>query len=99
MGIRERSRTGLIVATLAAGWGICPAELVSPSRSPRLVLGRQVVVQLSRELLGLSWAEATAVKSRADHTIAMHAEARLRARLGCVQDYVARPCCCCLPSF
>ncbi len=69
------------MATVAAAWGITPTELVGPSRSPRLVQARAVVVHLARTLLGCSWSEAAAAVGRADHPTAMHADRRLRATL------------------
>lgn len=73
--------TSRIVATVAAAWGVAPADLVGPSRSRGLVQARQVVVHLTRTLLGVSWAEAAAAVGRADHTTAMHAARRLSAAL------------------
>ncbi len=80
----------LILATVATAWGITAAELVGPSRSPRLVQARQVVVHLARVLLGASWSEAAAAVGRADHTTAMNADARLRSALDHDEALTAR---------
>lgn len=75
---------------MATAWGITPTELVGPSRSPRLVQARAVVIHLARALLDLSWAEAADAVGRADHTTAMHAQARLRAALEADEALAAR---------
>lgn len=60
-----------IVARVAAGFGVSPAELLGPSRQRRVLLPRQVAMLLARES-GLSLPQVGRAFAR-DHTTVLHA--------------------------
>ncbi len=71
----------LIIAQTASYFGLSIDELCGPSRSRRLVAGRQIAMYLCRELTELSLPKIGQQFGGRDHTTVMYANNRIRAEL------------------
>ncbi|RIK84067.1 MAG: hypothetical protein DCC67_05320 [Planctomycetota bacterium] len=66
-----------IIAVTARYFGISQAALAGPSRRSSLVLARNIVVHLARQLTNLSYADIGRGLGGRDHTTTMHGQRRL----------------------
>jgi hypothetical protein len=69
-----------VIALVASAYGMEPAQLCGRSRTRHVVDARQIAMYVLREAVGYSFPAVGAVFGR-DHTTAMSAVARVRARL------------------
>lgn len=74
----NRVDMGTIQRVVATNYGIKLSELLSPSRSQRLVVPRHVAMYLAKEILEASTTEIAEAFGKKDHTTVMHALSRVK---------------------
>jgi len=70
-----------IEAAVTVALNVRPESLASPTRSPEVVLARQVIAYLCREHTTLSFPEIARMMGKSTHTSVWDADRRLRRRI------------------